>query len=71
MASLIPGLGNGLATLGRFDETLQLNVETLSIRERVLGPEHPDTLLTRNSLAVRYRNLGRTDEADALDTAES
>jgi hypothetical protein len=33
----------------------------------VLGPEHPDTLQSRNNLAIGYRALGRYEEAVALD----
>ena len=32
-------------------------------RVRVLGPDHPDTLQTRNNLAAAYRAAGRTEEA--------
>jgi hypothetical protein len=32
-------------------------------RQRVLGSDHPDTLSTRNNLAVAYRLVGRFDEA--------
>jgi hypothetical protein len=34
--------------------------------ERVLGTDHPDTLTTRNNLALAYREAGRTAEAIAL-----
>ena len=34
--------------------------------EQVLGPDHPDTLSSRNSLAVAYRLAGRTADAIAL-----
>jgi tetratricopeptide (TPR) repeat protein len=34
--------------------------------ERVLGPDHPDTLATRNNLALAYRDAGRTEEAIGL-----
>ena len=37
------------------------------IRERVLGPEHPDTLGSRGNLAISYRTLGRAQEALKLD----
>jgi hypothetical protein len=30
---------------------------------RRLGPDHPDTLSSRNSLAIAYRDAGRTTEA--------
>jgi len=35
--------------------------------ERVLGAEHPDTLMFRNNLAIGYKELGRTAEAVKLD----
>ena len=41
--------------------------QTLADRERVLGPDHPDTLLSRNNLALAYRAAGRTDEAISLN----
>jgi tetratricopeptide (TPR) repeat protein len=34
--------------------------------ERVLGTDHPDTLTTRNNLALAYREAGRTAEAIRL-----
>ena len=34
--------------------------------ERVLGPDHPDTLVSRNNLAVAYRAAGRYAEAIPL-----
>ena len=35
----------------------------LDDRVRVLGPDHPDTLTTRNNLAVAYGDVGRLAEA--------
>ena len=34
--------------------------------ERVLGLDHPDTLVSRNNLAHAYRSAGRLDEAIGL-----
>ena len=34
--------------------------------ERVRGADHPDTLTTRNNLAMAYRAAGRTAEAIPL-----
>ena len=39
---------------------------TLADRERVLGPDHPDTLTSRNNLAAAYRAAGRAAEAIPL-----
>ena len=40
--------------------------QALADRERLLGPEHPETLIARSNLAVSYRRAGRTSEAVAL-----
>jgi tetratricopeptide (TPR) repeat protein len=60
-------LANGYRTLGRYQEAVELDEETLRVRERALGPEHPDTLQSRNNLASDYRELGRYQEAVELD----
>ena len=39
-----------------------MHEQTLTDRERVLGPDHPDTLITRNNLATAYRDAGRLEE---------
>jgi tetratricopeptide (TPR) repeat protein len=36
---------------GKFAEAQELSEQTLEIRRRVLGPEHPDTLKSMNNLA--------------------
>ncbi|MGO9791660.1 MAG: tetratricopeptide repeat protein [Solirubrobacteraceae bacterium] len=33
---------------------------------RILGAEHPGTLIRRNNLAVTYQDAGRVDEAIAI-----
>jgi tetratricopeptide (TPR) repeat protein len=38
----------------------------LADQEQALGPDHPDTLTTRNHLALAYWGADRTDEAIAL-----
>ena len=38
----------------------------LAASERVLGPEHPDTLTSRNNLAGVYESAGQLEEAIAL-----
>jgi pentatricopeptide repeat protein len=64
-------LGNSLAighsTAGRIQEAIELDELTLEVRERVLGPEHPDTLANRSNLAVGYLDAGRVDDAIRLD----
>jgi light-regulated signal transduction histidine kinase (bacteriophytochrome) len=48
------------------DEVRDTGEGILAIRERLLGPEHPDTLSSRNNLANGYLALGRNDEAVKL-----
>ena len=54
------------AAAGRQAEAIALHEETLKLREAKLGPDHPDTLGSRNNLANAYRAAGRTAEAIAL-----
>jgi hypothetical protein len=35
--------------------------------ERLLGPDHPDTLTARGNLAASYREAGRADQAIAIE----
>jgi hypothetical protein len=44
-------------------EALSLFQRTLTDRERVLGPNHPDTVMTRNNVAWAYHGLGLLPEA--------
>ncbi len=38
-----------------------LHQQTLAARERLLGPDHPHTLASRNNLALAYQAAGRTE----------
>jgi hypothetical protein len=44
---------------GPTDEAIPLFEQTLDAFERVLGPDHLDTLTARNNLADAYREAGR------------
>ena len=44
-----------------------LYVRALAARERVLGAEHPDTLVSVNDLAGLYEREGRYEEAEPLN----
>jgi DNA-binding NarL/FixJ family response regulator len=50
---------------------VELDEETLRIRERVLGPEHPDTLSSRHNLAGDYYHLRRYQRTGELDSEPS
>jgi len=47
-------------------EAIRLYEQTLAAFERVLGPDHPDTLASRHNLANAYRPAGRVAEAIGL-----
>jgi hypothetical protein len=44
-----------------------LHEQTLADRERLLGPDHPDTLPSRSNLANAYWDMGGTNRAGSTD----
>ncbi|WP_436524796.1 FxSxx-COOH system tetratricopeptide repeat protein [Actinoplanes sp. HUAS TT8] len=60
-------LANLLRDLGEFELSRQVDEEVLAEQVRLLGPEHPHTLMTRGSYAADLRGLGRYPEALKLD----
>jgi hypothetical protein len=52
--------------LGRWKEAEELEVQVMKMRKRVLGEEHPDTLLSIGNLASTYSNQGQWKEAEEL-----
>jgi hypothetical protein len=51
---------------GRYAEAEKLDRETLDIRRRVLGPEHPDTATSTYNLACILAREGNRGEALSL-----
>src|SRR5580704_8615216 len=51
---------------GRYAEAIPLAQQVLAIREKMLGPDHPDVALSLNSLASLYDKQGRYAEAEPL-----
>jgi hypothetical protein len=51
---------------GRMAQSIPLYRGALADCERVRGTDHPDTLRSRNNLAMAYRAAGRTAEAIPL-----
>jgi tetratricopeptide (TPR) repeat protein len=60
------GLAQSYQALGRRQEALRLNEETLATREVRLGPDHPDTLTSMNNLAISHDALRHFHEAFQL-----
>jgi CHAT domain-containing protein len=50
----------------KFDEAVPLVERALGIRERILGPDHPDAAVAVNSLAVLYWRKGDNAKAEQL-----
>src|SRR5208282_5104196 len=48
---------------GRVAEAIALHERTLADRERVLGPDHPNTLQSRDNLATAYQEVERATGA--------
>jgi tetratricopeptide (TPR) repeat protein len=53
--------------VGRHTEALKLHEETLALQKAKLGPDHPDTLRSMNSLADCCFGQGRYDDALKLN----
>jgi hypothetical protein len=54
--SLTDRIGHCYNTLGQYVAAEPLFKETLQLRKKVLGPEHPDTLTSMNNLAALYQS---------------
>ena len=52
---------------GRWNEAENLEVQVMYMRKKLLGAEHPDTLMGMANLASTYRHQGRWNEAEQLD----
>ena len=52
---------------GYWKEAEKLEVQVMQTRKRVLGEEHPDTLISIGNLASTYRQQGHWKEAEELE----
>jgi hypothetical protein len=59
-------LANTYSNQGSWNEAEQLQLQVMDMRNKLFGPEHPDTLLSMESLAKTYFNQGRWNEAEQL-----
>ena len=51
---------------GRYAEALPLQERALAIKEKALGPDHPDLAVSLNGLAILYYDRGRYAEGQSL-----
>jgi hypothetical protein len=61
-------LGSLYTSWGQYPRAEKLLVETVEIRERTLGAEHPETLLSQGDLANLYQVEAQHTKAEALYT---
>ena len=66
-AQVLNNLAIVYGELGQPDEMLPLAIQALSIREKIIGPEHPDTADSLSNLADIYRELGQGEKSLPLD----
>jgi Flp pilus assembly protein TadD len=59
-------LASVLDNQGKYKEAEAITRQTLAQREKVLGPEHPDTLTSMNNLASVLDNQGKYKEAKTM-----
>src|SRR5271154_495134 len=66
-------LGCTYRRLGAISRSIEILEIAADRRNRILGREHPDTLLTRSHLALSYQEDGRLGQAVAIleDTLEA
>ena len=60
-----------LAVAADLSRAISLAVTVVSDCERLLGPDHPDTLTSRNNLALAYESAGRSARRSACLSATS
>ncbi|EXK81073.1 hypothetical protein FOQG_14415 [Fusarium oxysporum f. sp. raphani 54005] len=76
LANMLRKLGdmNNLALMldkmGDYEEAEKMHRETLEVREKVLGKEHPSTLDSMNNLALVLGNMGEYEEAEKMHREE-
>ena len=51
---------------GKLDEAKAMYERALAGKERTLGADHPDTLMTVNNLAIVLEQQGKLDEAKTM-----
>jgi tetratricopeptide (TPR) repeat protein len=65
-STLLHNLAECSYITGNYSKAEQLNQQTLQLKEKVLGKEHPDTLMSMNNLARSLRQQGKFAEAEAM-----
>lgn len=67
-ARLLQSFVQSAERVGLMELAIEVQRRTLAIRERELGPDHPDAISAQNNLGLLLMNTGRFDEAEDLLT---
>ena len=65
-ADLLLKTANYLHDRAQYEQAEPLHQRALDIREKALGPDHPNTATSLNNLAALYDNQGRYEQAEPL-----
>ncbi len=60
---LLGAIGKTYYGLGLYEKAIKANEQAVAVCGEALGQVHPDTLATRNNLAIAYFHAGRVKEA--------
>lgn len=64
-ASISSTIGYTYLRMGYFQKARPLLVRSQNLREKELGPEHPDSLHSKNQLCELFRSVGDLDSAES------
>ena len=64
---LIGHLARIYQTQGRWNEAEKFGIEFMNMRKKLLGADHPDTLISMGNLAYTYKYQGKLNEAEKLN----
>ena len=67
MAASLNNLAGLYRALGNYAEAEPLYKRAMAIREKALGPDHPDVAMSLENLAVLYRATNRINLAVPLE----
>ncbi|KID85971.1 kinesin light chain [Metarhizium guizhouense ARSEF 977] len=65
-ASLLFNVAESYSLLGQYQKAERMYRQTLQLKEKVLGKEHPSTLSSMNNLALVLSYLGKYEEAKQM-----
>jgi tetratricopeptide (TPR) repeat protein len=63
---LLFNVGECFRISGKYAEAEGMHRQTLELKEKVLGQEHPSTLSSMNNLALVLRSQGKYKEAETM-----